>query len=125
MAVEYRFNREKEILYITIIGSFTPEDIEKTAAYITKSNEFSPEVNTVWDIRFANFTNISLDYQEKLKNIRKRFPQRGKAKIALVADNDLSFGLARMYEQLSAELPRKLKVFKKLNEAEKWLLNEF
>ncbi len=123
MAVEYQYDSNKEILYITIRSYIEIQDIENTLAYIMNSSECPPDVKTLWDIRPASLENINMAEQEKAINIRKKFPQRGKAKIAVVADNDLAFGLARMYEQVSAELPQKMQVFKNIKSAEKWLLD--
>ncbi len=124
MSLVYRFDKSKGILYITVNYFFTEKDMEKASKYITNSRDFPADVDTIWDIRAVNFDNIKLTYQEKLISIRKRYPQRGNAKIAIVAESDLAFGLSRRYEQMSAELPQETMVFKSIKEAEKWILSD-
>ncbi len=123
MAIEYRFDREKDILYVTLTEFFNMEDARQSIEYIVGSNEFSPHVKTLWDIRKVSYDDIKSEFFEKMISLRKKFPQRGKTKLAFVVDNDLVFGLMRMYEQMSAELPQKMMVFKDFEKAEKWLLS--
>lgn len=40
---------------------------------------------------------------------------------ALVVDQDLLYGLARMYEMIAEKIPTTLRVFKDMDEAENWL----
>jgi hypothetical protein len=59
-----------------------------------------------------------------LIEIRKKYPERGNAKIAIVASTDLSFGMSRMYEVFSGNLPQTIMVFRNLEEAEQWLVKQ-
>ena len=40
---------------------------------------------------------------------------------AIVADGDLNYGLARMYEILTDDVPTKTSIFRDMDEAQKWL----
>ncbi len=68
MAVEYQYDSNKEILYITIRSYIEIQDIENTLAYIMNSSECPPDVKTLWDIRPASLENIN-DSVYLIKNI--------------------------------------------------------
>ena len=53
--------------------------------------------------------------------MRKRYPERGNAKLAIVVHSDFSFGMSRMYEMLSDRLPQSIMVFRDYAKAEQWL----
>ena len=53
-----------------------------------------------------------------------KYPERGSTKRAIVVASDLGFGLANMYEKWSTGLPQVMRVFRDINEAERWLLDD-
>ena len=93
---------------------------------VVYSKEFQPEVSTLWDVREYNFDATNIDFFNRINDIRKLFPSRGKAKVAIVVDSDLGFGMGRVFEQLSEvnSFPQKIKIFRKLEKAEQWLIGE-
>ena len=56
--------------------------------------------------------------------VMSRYPERGKAAIAIVAPADLSYGVLRMYASRSDLLPQSMKVFRSFTEAETWIAEQ-
>lgn len=73
-------------------------------------------------MRRTDFTDISPDLERSAIYIREQCPERASARISFVAESDLGFGMLRMYETLSDNLPQEIKVFRNFSEAEEWLL---
>ena len=54
--------------------------------------------------------------------VRRRYPERARARIAYVVASDLGFGMSRMYELLSDASPQYNALFRDHDEAMAWLL---
>ena len=91
---------------------------------IVNSEEYPPDTNTLWDLRNFDFSTIDAETQRQWVDLRKKHPERGKAKMAIVVDSDMNFGKSRMYEMWSSELPQRMRVFRDYPEALAWLLND-
>ncbi len=89
---------------------------------VARSSEFPPDVDTLWDLRELDFTEIDSNFERELIQVRDEFPERRRARLALVVEGDLGFGMSRMYEILSESLPQQSKVFRSYSEGEEWLL---
>jgi hypothetical protein len=122
MPIEFRYDREKEILLATVNTPLTLKDFEAAMKGITRSDQFPSDIRTLWDVRELDFSNIDRSFEERLIDIRKKFPERGSARNAVVVAHDLGFGMARMYEALADDLPLQFRVFRSFTEAEDWLL---
>jgi len=124
MQVEHHYDKEKNVLIGIVEGKISFEAFNDIMRKIVTSTEFPPDCNTIWDLRKADLSSIDSKFIEILISIRKKYPERGKAKIAFIVDSDLSFGLTRMYEMISNQLPQVINVFRDYKEAEEWLIKE-
>jgi len=122
MPVELRYDREKEVLCVAVKGPLTPEEFEGALKDIIRSDQFPPDIRSLWDMREADLKDIDRGIEERLINIRKEYPERGSARVAVVVVNDRDFGMSRMYQSLSEDLSRPMQVFRSYTEAEDWLL---
>ena len=119
--VSKRFEAASDLTIFTVTGKVDREEIEKAiadfyAGTITK--------NVLWDLEKGNFELISNDDIQDLVNIpRSHQLTRKGGKTAIVADKDLAYGMARIYEARSQldTLPFDTKVFRTLEEAYQWL----
>ena len=124
MPIKYKYHKEKDILLVTVEGELSLDDLDRFMNDITRSTEFPPDIKSIWDTQKATFASYNTGYVEKYISIRKKYPERGNARIAVVADKDLSFGMARKFEMLSDILPQRMEVFRDFSKAEEWLLTE-
>jgi hypothetical protein len=79
----------------------------------------------LWDFRGC-MTDINY---ESMMSIKKYIdmsydPNWSHSITAFVVDHDLLYGLSRMYELISDDLPTTLKIFKDMNNAENWIREE-
>jgi hypothetical protein len=128
MAIDINYKRDKGFLYIMVKGHSTIEEYEKVMEEMTKSEQYPADVNTMWDVREQEFNDFDSDTINRFLSIRKRYPERGTARVAFIVKGDFAFGMMRMYDILSSlegsKLPQNLMVFRDYSEGEKWLLGE-
>jgi len=120
--VDLRYDREKKILYATVNEKLLQNEIANVFEEITNSDDYPPDVAVLWDARTMNVLSANRQYEIDLIKTRKKFPARGKSKVAIIVSSDLSFGLMRMYEMDTGDLPQNIMVFRNYNEGEQWLL---
>jgi hypothetical protein len=124
MSVHYTYNKEKDMLYAAAEDNVSIEELTTVLNEISSSDIFSPDVKTLWDIRKLDFSKIDSDFARQLINVRKQNTSRGNAKVAILAEQDLAYGMSRMYESMSDGMPQTIMVFKELKKAEDWLLGK-
>ena len=124
MPISYNYNKPKDILIVSVDSEVSLKDVDQFMLEILGSTDFPPETRTIWDLRRADLSSLDADFARQLIDVRKKYPERFKAKVAFVADSDLSFGLLRLYESLSSiALPQNTIVFRTLSKAEEWILS--
>jgi hypothetical protein len=121
MPSDLRYDKERNILNVFLSGEITIDDFDEIMDSITHSDEFPADVPTLWDLCEVDVRNADTSVIEKVIGVRTRYPERGKTKLALLASSELAFGLSRMYEALSADLPQTVGVFRDRAEAQQWL----
>jgi hypothetical protein len=90
------------------------------------SSEYEPDMNALWDLRSADFSEVKSDEVHALVDLGKIYwGLSGESKSALVVESDFEYGLTRMYEILmTVSRSDNVMVFKEYNQAEKWLNNQ-
>ncbi len=126
MPIHLYYDKKKGILNCFIDQPFSFEELESKLYTITHSGEYLPDVKTLWNIERLDLKEINDDFMNGIISIRKKFPQRGNAKIALITPSDLGFGLSRMYDVFSENenMPQSINIFRNHADAERWLLSE-
>ncbi len=124
MPITIRYDREKKVLYGTMTGQVTEDEFQASLLEILQSDQFPPDTRTLWDLRELDFRTIDSLMEKRLINIRRRYPERGRARLAFIVAGDLAFGMGRMYEILSEDLPQEIRLFRKYSEGENWLLGQ-
>lgn len=122
MPIYIKYDKEKNILYGSIEGRYVIKEIRQVVKDITESEEFSPDVRTLWDMRKVDFAETDPLLITEAVTIRNESPERRKAKLAFIVDSELGFGMMRMYELLSDASLENVMVFKDYSEGESWLL---
>ena len=127
MALEFEYDGTKKILYFTVRGIFTIAEFYATAPDVLNSDEFPPNANSLWDLREMDLQGFDAEFMKRIVQVRKEFPERGNAHLALLVQGDLAYGMSRMYEMLSdtetTGLQQRIRVFRDFAAAEQWLLD--
>jgi len=120
--MDLSYDESKEILTCYCQGPVFVAEFKATIALIVSSKEYSPSVNMLWDVQDADPASFDISLAGQIVSIRQHYPERGNAKLAIVASDDLHFGLSRMYESMSDDMPQDIHVFRTVADAEQWLL---
>ena len=84
-----------------------------------------PTLHVLLDFSLARMVNISSQVIERVVSIaRKRGSTRHGGKTALVAPDNIEYGMSRMYQMIAElkKVPYEIQVFRSLEEAKQWLI---
>ena len=126
MPIQLHYDIKQEILYCSCAGSLSFEECESAFYTMTHAAEYPPDVKTLWNFETLDLNAINKSFMNQLIVMRKKFPKRSNAHVALIAPSDLGFGLSRMFESFSKleGLTQNLYVFRTHGDGEKWLLRK-
>ena len=116
-----QYEASSNLTIFTVIGRVTHNEIKEAI------NEFYAGVvtkNVLWDLSIGNFELLSNDDIQDLANIpRSQYLARKGGKTAIVADKDLAYGLARVYESRSIAnpVPFETRIFRSTEAANHWI----
>ena len=114
--MELKYDPKRNILYGSYAGAFTLNEFEDQLIQIVSGENFPPTAPTIWDLSAMDFSQFDWEFINQLLEIRAKFPSRGGALIAIVAEDDLAFGISRMYASRGISLPQTLQVFRNLED---------
>jgi len=120
---ELHYYGDQKFLKVVVQGLLPRDEFAEAVRRITRSEDYPPDIPVLWDTRLAEMPAVDSKFERDLIEIRKTFPERGKAKIAILVSENVAFGMGRMYEMLSSSLPQRIMVFRQYEEAVKWLLD--
>ena len=119
MPISYRIDDARRRLYTRAEGLVTYAEMR---AHV--HTELSPEAAAYGELIDCTgaTTNVSVGEIRQLASERRRVDERQRrpGPVAVVATNDLFFGMLRMYDALT-ETIRPIQVFRDVREAERWL----
>jgi hypothetical protein len=124
MGLSSIFESQKDLTIFTAEGDLT---FDEQMAALKGFYGGIPTANVIWDFRGLQGTRISSEeLQEIISYIKRDENKRLGGKTALVSATDLDFGLSRMSEMYAEaeELPWKIKAFRSMDEALRWLDSE-
>ena len=123
MAIEIKIDHDNQIRTAIVTGKLTFEDLLSKLKEIFIDRDIYDLPHSLWDIRQADITSFTAEQISRLAEfVAGNWGLEGKNKIALVADKNFIFGLARMYEILSNfKSPSMTMVFHDYDEALTWL----
>ena len=124
MAMALRIDETKNIAYIKITGSVSSKDILEAFDVAVSSEEYKKGMGRLWDFTEADLSAIDSDTIREMAQYSLSFPPGiNDVKVAFVTERPLEFGLSRMFQRSShAKTP--IGVFRKMEEAEKWMMEE-
>lgn len=124
MPITTNYNPELNILFGSIEGIISLEEAQAALNAIVTSNDFPPDVDTLWDVRLMDTAQVNTDFEKMLLAMRQdKDNLRGNARIAIVASSDIAFGIGQHYEGKSLGLSQNIHVFREPDVAKGWLLS--
>ena len=121
MPVEFESDQSIDLTIVTITGVPTFDEI---LAVVETFYGGQPTKKVIWNWGESDPSQLTPTDLERLANLPVRHSGlRQDGKTAMVAPDDLSFGISRMFETFGEpeSLPFTLKVFHNLGDALKWI----
>ncbi len=122
MPILYTIAPDQKIAYIKAWGKVAVDEIMIEGARMFAETEWENGLNILCDYREITDFNLSKeDVALVVDQDKKHECLFDKSKIAIVAEDDLVFGMSRMWETLSSESNLTKMIFRNMNDAESWL----
>ncbi len=118
MPASYRINNSLGVIFVTMQGVVTGQDFVLHLQALRDDPGFDPSYSQLYDLRDIIDAHISSGEMRTIATYRV-FDKASRS--AVVAQADFIFGMSRMYELFSGAEPDKLKVFRGMAEARRWL----
>ena len=118
MSLDYQIDKRVNLVLTMCRNTLTPDDIKTSREGYRANPDFSPDMKQLIDLR--NVTEVAVTTSD-WRALAKTDPFGPGARRALVGDQDLTFGVLRMYEALSERPDVAVHVFRKIDEACVWL----
>ena len=121
MTAEFDIVEKQGILHICITGEPTPEDLVNILQKIQKNSQYTHRLR-LWDFQNSTFHLAKEDLEKVAAQAATADGVPGK--VALLVEEDLSFGVGRMYEAYRSSAATEVEVFREESDAIAWLLEK-
>ncbi len=118
MVLSYRIDKSLGLVFATAQSALTRQDILTYFQKLREDPDFNPSYNSLIDLRDLIEHPMSAGDIKMISGYRV-FNQESRR--AVVAEKDVSFGMARMYEMRRGAGVDQIKVFRDMSEARRWL----
>mgnify|MGYP003593379463 CR=1 FL=1 len=122
--VRYEYFRDQKLIVCTLAGEVSLEEVIGLVLKINEDSDIDPGIDVVTDVTGLK-TPLTLEDMRYMAQRSAEGLLRGKKgdKMAIVASDDLNFGLSRMYEIDTSirKNPYTVRVFRSWEEAMAWL----
>lgn len=103
-------------------GVLSVRRMESVIQEVVDRDDFVPGMGTLWDLRAADLSNVTSGDLRYLRQSRTDLaPRRGAGRVALLATDDLTFGISRMVEASTAVPGISIMVFRDEGQAVSWV----
>ena len=122
MPSSYVIDKERKLVITTAWGDCNADDVLEFRKQVLKDRDFDPSFSQLAD--FTGVTKVDVSPDE-VRMLATKSPFSTQSRRALVADNQMIFGLSKMFGILRNLRGEKLiRVFRTRNEALDWLLEK-
>jgi len=123
MPVDTIISKEKNLIVHTLTGVMDLSVIVNTISKTLDDPEYQVGMNAIWHFCDTSKVNLSSeDLMYAAEYAGKKMDEDGKPyKLALVAEEDLSYGLTRVYEAWRSKCPVTVQNFRFIDDAFAWI----
>ncbi len=124
MPLTYRIDSDARMLLVVGEGTISQaERIEAISGWL-RHPEFRQGLNTLCDFSAATSTPTIAELREIVSLVDRHAKRIGKKKVAVIATQPVTFGVARQFQTLAESGPLNVSVFKDRRAALGWLHHE-
>lgn len=121
MIVTTFVDQNSSVMIHTVTGEITFEEVKSSYETLREHPGYQGDIFTIWDIRDADASKFdSQDVIRLARYFETQIKNRAKYKVAVIVSRDLEYGLSRMYQVATADLPAKIGIFINLEDAKTW-----
>lgn len=123
MSIDSQIDPELNVIVRIVTGEVAVSDVISAFDESLTRAEFKKDMNVIWNLNDAEVSDWKEEkYLEIIKLIGKNTTLRGSNyKIAIVAQKNLTFGVARVLESYGYKLPQSIRVLKCMDDAYDWI----
>ena len=122
MPITYSIDHERGVVLTTASGVLTDDELLHHKRKMTSDPNFKPGLVGLSDIREIAELAVTTEGIRSLVKQDALDAERLKGfKLAIVASDDVVFGMARMYQTMTQDNVFNVRIFRDLDEAKKWL----
>ena len=123
MAVSTEIDEAKNLIVHNFSDRVNLESILKTIENAVNNPKYRPGMNAIWVCDDGTVVDMTSEETRKVSEFaRNAFDKEGISyKLALVANDDLAYGMNRVYEGWSNDRPITITTFRKIEQAYNWM----
>ncbi|MBN2006016.1 MAG: hypothetical protein JXA21_21845 [Anaerolineae bacterium] len=122
MAIQYHIDKAAKMVYVSFIGKVEDQTLVQNLAQIFADPDFEVGMDILCDYREVSQFEVSRLGMRGSAGLMTRIESAGVSwKMAVVAPQDVVYGMARMYQAFRAGSPEDVMVFRGILEARHWL----
>lgn len=110
------------IALITLSGTIHAETIINTLGELFGNSDYVSGCS-IWDFRKAEGESTFDEIRKIAKFAGEHRGKRPVGRVALIVSSELHFGLSRIYQVLTENLPFHLEIFKSFEQAREWVMS--
>jgi hypothetical protein len=125
MPLSYQIDEERNLVLTTGSGILTDDDIIQHNASLLSDPGFEPGMRELSDIRGIDRLEVTTEGVDRMVQHDERHAPEVKAhRLAIVASQDIVYGMARMYQSLTEQTVANVRIFGDIEEARAWLVSD-
>ena len=111
------------IAHYSAAGHMDRDEVISVISKMYRDPSFQSPWHSMWDLTGAKPSFTADDLRDVAAYVRANRPVDA-GRIAIVATEDLVFGMGRMFEVFASDLQAETRVFRELEQARRWLLED-
>ena len=122
MPITSKIMPSQDLTIFTAEGEISFSEASESISNYNTSNNPRPTKNILWDLRNASLASLTPYQVTCLADLSAKYSElRYGGKTAIVAPHDINFGIARVFEAETMDVPREFIVFRDWDQALRWM----
>jgi hypothetical protein len=121
MPISFYIDRERDVLYRTIEGPTTIEEVVQSVVEVLDHPGFHPGIKSLTDVRRLD-RHMGAEEMKRLAKLISHYRDRiAGGRAAVVVPSEVSYGSLRVLKAYAGDSPLDIAIFYDLEEARSWL----
>lgn len=122
MPISYSIDASRGVVLTTASGALTDPELLEHKRTLTRDQQFRPGMVELSDVRGVERLDVTAEgVRQFVAQDAQDSDRLSGYRLAIVASQDLVFGMARMYEILTEKNALRVRIFRDMDEARVWL----